>query len=171
MHRLVVRGGFAKLAAMCLSLLLAASSTAIASTHRRFTLILDFSTCVTDPHDSTIITCVEKDGTGKPIGQIKVTFQSFIATDGTCDTNAGCAMSWHEGYLYTLDGGTITVASATAWQEQAREPDETGAAPLLGFSLGEITGSTGRYSGVTGTLSMRWDGDLCICLFEVVQAA
>jgi len=147
------------------------AGTAHASTHGRFTLILDFSTCVTDSNDATILTCAEKDGTGKLVGQIKITFQGFIATDGTCDTNAGCAMSWHEGYLYTLEGGTITVASATAWQEQARETNETGEAPLLGFSIGAVTGSTGRYNGATGTLTMRWDGNLCICLFDVIQPA
>jgi hypothetical protein len=170
MNRSVVRSVVVKIVAACLSLFLAAGP-AHASTHRQFTLILDFSTCVTDPNDPTILTCVEKDGTGKPVGQIKVTFQTFIATDGTCDSNAGCAMSWHEGYLYTLDGGTMTVATATAWQEQAAETDETGAAPILGFSVGAVTNSTGRYTGAKGTLTMRWDGNICICLFDIVQPA
>ena len=145
----------------------ALSSSASASTHRRFTLILDFNTCVTDPADANVITCEEKDGTGKPIGEITVTFQSGIASDGTCATNPGCAMSWHEGYLYMLNGGTMTVGTATAWQEQARETDETGAAPILGFSVGAITNATGKYVGTAGTLSMRWDGNICICLFEI----
>src|SRR5262249_14936701 len=91
------------------TLLLGLATAARASTHRRFTFILDFNTCVTDSDNSNIIRCVEKDSTGKATGQITVTFQSFIATDGTCATNPGCAMSWHEGYLYTLDTGTITV--------------------------------------------------------------
>ena len=153
--------------AVSCALLLALATPARASTHRRFTFILDFNTCVTDAGNANVITCVEKDSTGKPIGQITVTFQSFIATDGTCGTNAGCAMSWHEAYVYTLEGGSMTVASATAWQEQAREPDETGAAPLMGFSIGAVTGATGRYAGTTGTLTMRWDGNVCICLFDV----
>jgi hypothetical protein len=80
-------------------------------------------------------------------------------------------MSWHEGYLYTLDTGTITVATATAWQEQARETDETDGAPFLGFSVGAITGATGKYSGTTGTLTMRWDGNVCICLFDVIVSS
>jgi hypothetical protein len=170
MSQLVARTALAKVVLSC-ALLVGLATTAHASTHRRFTFILDFNTCVPDPDDPSIIRCVEKDSTGKAIGQIKVTFQSFIATDGTCDINPNCAMSWHEGYLYTLDTGTMTVASATAWQEQARETDETGGAPLLGFSVGAITGATGKYSGTTGTLTMRWDGNVCICLFDVIQAS
>jgi hypothetical protein len=156
---------------LCGALLLGLAHTARASTHRRFTFILDFNTCVPDSVDPNIIRCVEKDGTGKPIGQFTVTFQSFIATDGTCAINPGCAMSWHEGYLYSLDTGTMTVASATAWQEQARETDEADNAPLLGFSVGAITGATGKYSGTTGTLTMRWDGNVCICLFDVIVSS
>ena len=152
-------------------LLAGLATVAQGSTHRRFTFILDFNTCVTDPSDPNIIRCVEKDSTGKAIGQITVTFQSPIADDGTCATNPGCAMSWHEGYLYTLDTGTITVATATAWQEQARETDETDGAPFLGFSVGAITGATGKYSGTTGTLTMRWDGNVCICLFDVIVSS
>jgi len=167
MRRFRSRTVFVTVVLACVSLL--AARTAHASTHRRFTLILDFSTCVISPTDPNIITCDEKDGTGKPIGQITVTFQSTIATDGTCATNPGCAMSWHEAYFYALDGGTITVGSASAWQEQAAETDETGGAPVIGFSIGAVTGSTGRYNGAVGTLSMRWDGNVCICLFDVIQ--
>jgi hypothetical protein len=143
------------------------ATTAQAKAHRQFTLILDFSTCVADPANPNILTCQEKNGTGKPVGQIAVTFQSLIASDGTCPTNPLCNGTWHESYLYTLNGGTITVATATAYQGQAPYPDENGFAPVTGFSVGAITGGTGRYENVSGTLSMRWDANLCICLFDI----
>lgn len=149
-------------------LLLLGIATAQAKTHRQFTLILDFSTCVADPVNPNIVTCQEKSGTGKPVGQIAVTFQSFIASDGTCPTNPLCNGTWHEGYLYTLNGGTITIATATAYQGQAPYPDENGFAPVTGFSVGTITGGTGKYENVSGSLSMRWDANICICLFDIV---
>lgn len=170
MSRSIAGSALVRVALSC-ALLLGVANAAHASTHRRFTFILDFNTCVTDSGNSNIIRCVEKDGTGKAIGQITVTFQTPIADDGTCAANPGCAMSWHEGYLYTLDTGTITVATATAWQEQARETDETDYAPFLGFSVGAITGATGKYAGTTGTLTMRWDGNVCICLFDVIMSS
>lgn len=154
--------------ALCLAVL-AISTVAHASTQRRFTLILDFNTCAGDPNNANILVCQEKDGTGKPVGEIQITFQSLTATDGTCGTNPGCSMSWHEGYLYTLDGGTITVGTARAWQGQTVTTDENGFAPNVGFSVGAVTGATGKYSGTTGTLTMRWDDNLCICLFDVVE--
>lgn len=154
--------------AVCLALL-GITTTAQAKTFRRFTLILDFSTCVSDPNNSNILTCQEKDGTGKPVGQIVVTFQGPIAGDGTCATNPLCNGSWHEGYLYTLDGGTITVGTATAYQGQAPFPDENGFAPIMGFSVGAITGGTGKYRKINGTLTMRWDGNVCICLFNLFE--
>ena len=154
--------------AVCL-LLLGISTTAQANTHRRFTLILDFSTCVADPANPNIVTCQEKSGTGKPVGQIAVTFLSMIASDGTCPTNPLCNGTWHEGYLYTLNGGTMTVATATAYQGQAPYPDENGFAPVTGFSVGAITGGTGKYENVSGTLSMRWDANICICLFDITE--
>src|SRR5215470_1330946 len=90
------------------------TTTAQAKTFRRFTLILDFSTCVSDQNNASIVTCQEKDGTGKPIGQITVTYQGPIADDGTCATNVLCNATWHERYLYALNGGTITDGKATA---------------------------------------------------------
>ena len=155
--------------AVCL-LLLGIGATSQATTHRQFTLILDFSTCVGDPTNPNVITCQEKNGTGKVVGQITVTFQDMIASDGTCPTNPLCNGTWHEGYLYALDGGSITVATATAYQGQAPYPDENGFAPVTGFSLGAITASTGRYEGISGTLTMRWDANLCICLFDFVES-
>ena len=149
--------------------LLGIATTAQAKTSRRFTLILDFNTCVGDPTNPNIVTCQEKNGTGKPVGQITVTFQSLIASDGTCPTNPLCNGTWHEGYLYTLNGGTVTVATATAYQGQAPYPDENGFAPVTGFSVGAITGGTGKYENVSGTLSMRWDNNVCICLFDLVE--
>lgn len=147
------------------------TTTAQAKTHRRFTLILDFSTCVADPNNPGPgnVVCQEKDGTGKPVGQITVNFESPIADDGTCATNFLCSGTWHEGYLYTLDGGTIRVGVATAFQGPAPFQDENGFAPILGFSVGAITGGSGRYKGISGTLTMRWDADVCICLFDVVE--
>lgn len=150
--------------------LIATGTIAQAKTHRQFTLILDFSTCVVDPSNPNIVTCVEKNGTGKPVGQITVTFQEMIASDGTCPTNPLCNGTWHEGYLYLLNGGTITVETATAYQGQAPYKDENGFAPVTGFSLGAITGGTGKYENVSGSLSMRWDANLCICLFDIVEA-
>ena len=152
--------------AVCLALL-GTTATAQAKTHRRFTLILDFSTCVADSNNPAIVTCQEKDGTGTPVGTIAVTFQSAIADDGTCATNPLCNGTWHEGYLYTLDGGTITVATATAYQGQAPFKDEFGFAPITGFSVGAITAGSGRYKGDTGILTMRWDANVCICLFDI----
>jgi len=150
--------------------LLGIATTAQAKTHRRFTLILDFSTCVANPTNPAILTCQEKGGTGKPVGQITVTYQGPIADDGTCATNPLCNGTWHEGYLYTLEGGTITVATASAYQGQAPFKDEFGFAPVTGFSVGEITGGSGKYRNISGILTMRWDANVCICLFDVVEA-
>ena len=154
--------------AVCL-LSLGITTTAQAKTFRRFTLILDFSTCVSDPNNANVVTCQEKDGSGKPVGQIAVTFQSPIAGDGTCATNPLCNGTWHEGYLYTLDGGTITVGTATAYQGQTPFTDENGFAPVLGFSVGAITGGNGKYQNISGTLTMRWDANVCICLFDISE--
>ena len=154
--------------ALCL-LLLGITTTAEAKTSRRFTLILDFNTCVPDPNNATNLICQEKDGVGKTVGQITVTYQSPVADDGTCSTNPNCNGTWHEGYLYALDGGTITVGTATAYQGQAPFKDENGFAPLIGFSSGAITGGTGKYKDISGTLTMRWDGNVCICLFDIVE--
>ena len=145
------------------------ATTAYAKTHRRFTLILDFNTCVGDPNNANNVICQEKNGTGKVVGQITVTFIAPIAGDGTCATNPLCNGTWHEGYLYTLNGGTITVATATAYQGQAPFKDENGFAPIVGFSVGAITGGTGKYHDISGTLTMRWDANVCICLFDIVE--
>lgn len=153
-----------------LLLLFGVATTAQAKTHRRFTLILDFSTCATDPNNASNTICQEKDSTGKPVGQITVTYQSPIADDGTCATNFLCNGTWHEGYLYNLDGGTITVGTATAYQGQAPFQDENGFAPVIGFSVGAISGGTGKYKGTSGILTMRWNANVCICLFDIVEA-
>jgi hypothetical protein len=154
--------------AVCLAFV-GITTTAHAKTFRRFTLILDFSTCVGDPNNINNVICQEKDSTGKPAGQITVTFLAPIANDGTCATNFLCNGTWHEGYLYTLDGGTITVGTATAYQGQAPFPDEFGFAPVTGFSVGAITSGTGKYQKINGTLTMRWDANVCICLFDLVE--
>jgi len=124
---------------------------------------------VTDPNNANNVVCQEKDGTGKPVGQITVTYQGPIADDSTCATNLLCNGTWHEGYLYTINGGTITVATATAYQGQAPYKDENGFAPIIGFSAGAITGGTGSFHGFSGTLSMRWDANVCVCLFDIVE--
>ena len=154
--------------AVCLALL-GIATTAQAKTTRRFTLILDFSTCVPDPNNPAIINCQEKDSTGKPAGQITVTYQGAIADDGTCAANPLCNGTWHEGYLYTLDGGTITVGVATAYQGQAPFKDEFGFTPVTGFSVGQVTAGTGKYQDISGILTMRWDANVCICLFDLVE--
>jgi hypothetical protein len=154
--------------AVCL-VLLGITTASQAKTFHRFTLILDFSTCASDPNNVNNLICQEKDSTGKPAGQITVTYQGPIADDGTCATNLLCNGTWHEGYLYTLDGGTITVSAATAFQGQAPFKDENGFAPVIGFSVGAITGGTGRYKGISGTLTMRWDANVCICLFDFTE--
>lgn len=155
--------------AVCFTLLGITAATARTKPHLRFTLILDFNTCVSDPNNINNLVCQEKDGTGKPVGLITVTYQGPIADDGTCATNPLCNGSWHEGYLYSLEGGTITVGSATAYQGQAPFKDENGFAPIIGFSVGAITGGTGKYQDVSGTLTMRWDANVCICLFDIVE--
>ena len=123
--------------AVCLALL-GITTTAQAKTSHRFTLILDFNTCVADPTNPNVVTCQEKDGTGRPVGQITVMFQSLIASDGTCATNFLCNGTWHEGYLYTLNGGTVTVATATAYQGQAPYKDENGFAPRAATAAVEL---------------------------------
>ena len=150
-------------------LLLGLATTTPAKTQRRFTLILDFNTCVGDPNNVAKVVCQEKDGTGKPVGQITVTYQGPIADDGTCSANPLCNGTWREGYLYELDGGTITVGVATAYQGQAPFKDENGFAPVTGFSVGAVTGGTGKYQDTSGTLTMRWDANVCICLFDIVE--
>lgn len=156
------------LLAVCL-MLLGITAAAQAKTHRRFTLILDFSTCVSDPNNVNNVICQEKNSVGKPVGQITVAYHGPIADDGTCATNFLCNGTWHEGYLYTLNGGTITVGTATAYQGQAPYKDEYGFAPVVGFSVGEITGGTGKYQDINGVLTMRWDANVCICLFDLVD--
>ena len=113
------------------------------------------------------VICQEKDSNGKPIGKITVTYQGPITDDGTCATNPLCNGTWHEGYLYTLNGGTITVGTATAYQGQAPFKDEFGFALVIGFSVGAITRGTGKYQDTRGTLTMRWDSNVCICLFDL----
>lgn len=154
--------------AICLALP-GIATTAQAKTHRRFTLILDFSSCVSDPNNVNNLTCQEKDGTGKAVGKITVTYQAPIADDGTCATNPLCNGTWHEGYLYTLNGGAVTVSTATAYQGQAPYKDEHGFAPIIGFSVGEITGGSGKYEDIRGVLTMRWDANVCICLFDIIE--
>lgn len=156
------------LLAVCL-VLPGITATAQAKTSRRFTLILDFNTCVGDPNNVSNVICQEKDGTGMPAGQITVTFQRLVADDGTCSVNPLCNGTWHEGYAYALDGGTIAVATATAYQGQSPFKDENGFAPIVGFSLGTITGGTGKFKDISGMLSMRWDANVCICLFDIVE--
>ena len=148
-------------------LLLGIATNVHAKTHRRFTLILDFATCASDPNNANNVICQEKDSNGKPIGKITVTYQGPIADDGTCATNPLCNGTWHEGYLYTFDGGTITVGTATAYQGQAPFKDEFGFALVIGFSVGAITRGTGKYQDTRGTLTMRWDANVCICLFDL----
>lgn len=156
--------------AACLMLLgITTTATAQRKAHQRFTLILDFNTCTSDPNNVNNLICQEKDGTGKPVGQIAVTYQGPIADDGSCASNPLCNGTWHEGYLYALDGGSITVGTATAYQGQAPYKDENGFAPIVGFSAGAITSGTGRYQGSGGTLTMRWDANVCICLFDIVE--
>jgi hypothetical protein len=150
-------------------MLLGITAAAQAKTHRRFTLILDFGTCVSDSNNVNNVICQEKNSVGKPVGQITVTYQGPIADDGTCATNFLCNGTWHEGYLYTLNGGTITVGTATAYQGQAPYKDEYGFAPVVGFSVGEITGGTGKYQDIKGILTMRWDANVCICLFDIIE--
>lgn len=154
--------------AVCL-VLLGITTTTQAKTLRRFTLILDFNTCVSDPNNVNNVICQEKDGDGKLVGQITVTYQGPIADDGTCATNLLCNGTWHEGYLYALDGGTITVGTATAYQGKAPFQDENGFAPVIGFSVGAITSGTGKFKDVNGTLTMRWDANVCICLFDIIE--
>jgi hypothetical protein len=155
--------------ALCLPLLTIVP-TARANTHERFTLILDFNTCVMDPTNSNIFNCQEKDGTGQPVGTIKVTILSITASDGTCATNPLCSFTDHASYFYQLNGGTITVANATEWQGQTNTKDEKGVAAYVGFSQGAITDGTGRYHDAKGTLTMRWDANVCICLFDLVES-
>ena len=140
------------------------------STHRTLTLILDFSTCVSPPDNPNIFNCQELDATGKPAGTIKVTVSSIINTDGTCATNPLCSFTDHARYEYTLDGGTITVADAIEWQGQTTVTDESGNAAYLGFSKGPITDGSGKYQNISGTLTMRWDMNICICLFDLDEA-
>src|SRR5260370_17738881 len=95
--------------AVCLALL-GITTTAQAKTYRRFTLILDFNTCVSDPNNTNNVTCQEKDPTGKPIGQITVTYHGPIAADGTGARNFLCNVTLHEAYLSALHRDTLTVA-------------------------------------------------------------
>ena len=150
------------LATLCV-LFAAGSMTARAATHRSFALVLDFSTCVTDPNNTNIITCQEFDASGKPAGQIKVTFITMISMNGTF-------MSWHERWDYTLEGGALVVTASTDWQGQALTTDESKFAPTIGFGKGTITAGTGKFKGDSGTITMRWDDNLCICLFDLIES-
>ncbi len=152
-----------------LGVLLLLPTAAHAKTHRRFTLILDFNTCTANS-TGTVLDCVELDGTGKPAGTIQVTINRIINSDGTCATNPLCSFTDNATYVYTLDGGTVTVDSATEWQGLTNVTDSNGNAAYVGFSVGAITSGTGKYGDVNGTLTMRWDINTCICLFDLVEA-
>lgn len=39
----------------------------------------------------------------------------------------------------------------------------------MGFSIGEITGGSGKYKDIAGILTMRWDANVCICLFDIIE--
>ena len=125
---------------------------------RTLALVLDFSTCSALANGYT---CELADATGKPAGTITVTILGGINANGL-------STSQHENWLYDLNGGTISVEHATAWQVVgAAVPDESGRAPAaLGFGLGEISGGTGRFKNAAGIVTMRWDAEKCICLIE-----
>ena len=53
--------------------------------------------------------------------------------------------------------------------DPARDRDEHGFAPIIGFSVGEITGGTGKYEDISGVLTMRWNANVCICLFDIIE--
>lgn len=152
-----------------LGVLLLLSTAAQAKTHHRFTLILDFNTCKANS-TGTVFDCAELDGTGKPVGTIHVTINSIINSDGTCATNPLCSFTDNATYVYTLEGGTMTVDSATEWQGLTNVTDANGNAAYVGFSVGVITNGTGKYGDANGTLTMRWDINTCICLFDLVEA-
>jgi hypothetical protein len=152
-----------------LGVLLLVPTVAHANTHRTFTLILDFNTCTANS-TGTVFDCVELDGTGKPVGTIHITINSIINSDGTCAANPLCSFTDNATYVYTLDGGTMTVGSATEWQGLTSVTDANGNRAYVGFSVGAITSGTGKYEDANGTLTMRWDINTCICLFELVEA-
>jgi len=87
-----------------------------------------------------------------------------------CASNPLCSFTDHASYLYELNGGTMTVANATEWQGLTTTKDENGVAAYVGFSQGAITAGTGKYQGANGTLTMRWDANVCICLFDLVES-
>jgi len=144
---------------LCL-FLIAGSGTSRAAERRQFALVLDFSTCAVDPSDANVIVCNEALANGQNVGTIKVTFENGIASNST-------SASWHERWDYTLPGGTVTVATSTDWQATGLAPDEQNFAPTVGFGKGEVTQGTGAYARVNGTVTMRWDDLLCICLFDL----
>jgi hypothetical protein len=125
---------------------------------RTLAFVLDFSTCSGLANGYI---CDLADATGKPAGTITVTIHGVI-------NNNGLSTSQHESWLYDFNGGTISVENATAWQVVgAAAPDENGLAPAaLGFGRGEIAGGTGRFNNAMGIVTMRWDGEKCICLIE-----
>ena len=126
---------------------------------RSLAFILDFSTCSAPVNGA--YTCDLTDPTGKPAGTITVTFLTLIGSDGL-------SVTWHENWFYDLNGGTISVDNATAWNVVgAAVPDENGfAPPAVGFGKGEIDSGTGRFQKAAGTITMRWDAEICICLIE-----
>ncbi len=146
---------------VCLCMLTFAG-TARGSEHRRLTLVLDFSTCVVDSGNADVIVCEVATPAGERAGSIKVTFQSMIATDAT-------SMSWHESWEYRLDSGTLKVSSSTDWQAAGLVPDENGFSPVVGFGRGEVTSGKGRFGRAEGTITMRWDDNICICLIDLTR--
>ena len=137
------------------------------SHHHRFALVLDFSTCTGGPYPSEPFTCSEFKPNGELAGRITVT-QIPGSQVGDFTTTS----TWHDRWEYRLAGGTLTVADSSNWEAEAGVlPDDTAgiAKPTnIGFGKGAVTGGTGRFAHATGTITMRWDGDLCICLFDLV---
>lgn len=134
-----------------------------------FTLILDFSTCVGDPNKANIVTCQERHDNGKPAGQIAVTFQSNFAGDGTCPANPLCNGTCMRVTFTPLMEEPLPSAQPQPIRDKTPFQDENGFAPTLGFSQGAITSGTGKYQGISGTLTMRWDANVCICLFDIIE--
>jgi hypothetical protein len=139
--------------------------------HRRFALVLDFSTCTTASpgYPTTPLICSLFEPNGKPAGKITVTQipGSFQGADPTRTSQ------WHDSWEYRLAGGTFTVADSSNWEVEALalvpDPDRAIATPaFIGFGKGDVTGGTGRFAHATGTITMRWDGVFCICLIDLV---
>jgi hypothetical protein len=103
------------------------------------------------------------------------TFNSFNSDSSWY--NEDFQVDWHYQFV---TGDTMTIVGAHVWDAASDLVDELappgwnmGTPPgyvQLGYAIGTLSGGTGRYEGVKGTIQMYWGGEFpgrCICFWTL----